>query len=125
MVEVWVSKPSPLPETEPGGGVSKKLFRIKFGNDAEGYLVIDPTHGAYYNLDGVIYAQEPAGWSPVAALGDVETADDVERMTGSRARLFVEDCRASGRPALLIVDQDDGICAGCQGEGGEEDAAAN
>jgi len=102
-----------------------KLFRIKFDNDAEGYLVIDPTHRAYYNLDGVIYAQEPAGWSPVAALGDVETADDFERMTGSRPQLFVEVCRGCGRPALLIVDQDDGFCAECQGEGGEEDAAVN
>jgi hypothetical protein len=76
------------------------------------------THRCYYNLDGVIYAEEPVGWRPIATLGEVETADDFERLTGARPQVFVEDCRACGRPALLIVDEDKGVCVDCQGATG-------
>jgi hypothetical protein len=106
--------------------VLKTVFRIKFeDDDSEGYLVINPQHRSYYNLDGVIHAREPAGWIAVANLGEVKTADDFERLTGSRHQVFVEDCRACNRPALLFVDEDGGLCVDCQGGGRVGEDAVN
>jgi hypothetical protein len=93
----------------------KKLFRIRLEDNAEGYLVTDLTHRSYYNLDGVIYAQQQTGWRPVSSLGDVDTVEDFERLTGSRPQVFVQDCLVCGRPALLFVDEDNGVCVDCQG----------
>ena len=91
----------------------KRVYKVEFGIDTGAYLVTDGGKFLFYNLDGVFIATTPLVWRLVEMLGTVKTADDFERLTGRRPELFLQDCRICERPALLLVEHDDGVCVDC------------
>ena len=98
----------------------KRVYKVEIGIDTGAYLVTDGSKFLFYNLDGV-FITDSLVWRVVERLGTVETADDFERLTGQRVQLFVQDCRVCERPALLLVEHDDGVCVECcPEESGEE-----
>ena len=117
-----------MPQQVKGGIVTKKLFTfVEIKGEAEGYVVSDytlhvddPKRFRFYNPDGIYIYDGPREFLRVEDLGEVETADDFERLTGHQPQLFFQDCRICGQPALLLVEHDDGVCVDCQPERGEE-----
>jgi hypothetical protein len=59
------------------------------------------THRSYYNLDGIIFAKEPVAWRAIATLGEVETADDFERLTGARPN----DLLYASLPSAVVFER--------------------
>ncbi|HVF48805.1 MAG TPA: hypothetical protein VNA19_01885 [Pyrinomonadaceae bacterium] len=98
----------------------KLLYKIEYESDTQAYLVTDGRNFLFYNLEAIYIATAPTEWRLVEMLGTLETADEFERLTGRRPEIFIENCRACGQPALLLVNHDEGICVDCRPEESDE-----